>query len=141
MIEIMDSISLKEDDVQIDFVQASGPGGQNVNKVATKAQLRFDISSPCLPEEVRLRLLQIAKNRITAEGFLIIIAGRYRTQEQNRQDAIARLVELIRRAAEKPKTRRTTRPTLVSKQKRLKAKRQRSEKKRLRGRPSLDETH
>jgi ribosome-associated protein len=141
MIEIMDGISVKEDEVQIDFVQASGPGGQNVNKVATKAQLRFDMSSPSLPEEVRQRLLQIAKNRITAEGFLIIIAGRYRTQEQNRLDAFARLEELIRRAAERPKIRRKTRPTLVSKQKRLEAKRQRSEKKRLRLRPSPDETH
>jgi ribosome-associated protein len=132
MIAITDSILINDDEIQISFVQASGPGGQNVNKVASKAQLRFDINSPSLPEDVRNRLRQIARNRITGDGFLIIEAGRFRTQEQNRDDAINRLIEIIRKATEKPKVRQKTRPTLASKHKRLETKRRRSEIKRLR---------
>lgn len=132
MIEITNNISIDESELQIYFVQASGPGGQNVNKVASQVQLRFDINSPSLPEDVRLRLLHIAKNRITEEGDLLISAKRYRSQEQNKQDAINRLVELIRKAAILPKKRKSTRPTKVSKEKRLESKRRRSEIKRLR---------
>jgi ribosome-associated protein len=105
-----------------------------VNKVATKAHLRFDTNSASLPEQVRARLNQLAKNRITDAGILMIEAGRYRSQEQNRADAIARLVDLIRKAAQPPKKRRRTRPTAASIQKRLEQKRQRSETKQSRRR-------
>jgi ribosome-associated protein len=142
MIEISSTVSINEDEIQIDFVRASGPGGQNVNKVSSAAQLRFDIrNSPSLGSDVKERLIGVAGSRVTEEGILIIEAKRYRTQEQNRLDAIQRLVMLVQKALEKPRPRHKTRPTLASKQKRLQAKRQRSEKKRLRGRLSLDETH
>jgi len=133
MIEITDDISINESDLKIDFVQASGPGGQNVNKVASQVQLRFNINSPSLSEDVRSRLMKIAKNRITENDDLLISAKRYRSQEQNRQDAINRLVELIRKAAIPPKKRKPTRPTMASKEKRLESKRRRSEIKKLRG--------
>jgi ribosome-associated protein len=135
-IEITPSIILPESELGFTFIRSSGPGGQNVNKVATATQLRFDVlHSPSLPEEVRLRLLKLAKNRISEDGILIIEAKTYRTQEQNRQDAIDRLVNLIRRATEKPKIRKQTRPTLASKQRRLEQKRRRGEIKRLRRSP------
>ena len=133
MIEVTDTIALSENEFRVEFVQSSGPGGQNVNKVATAAQLRFDVrSSPSLPEEVKARLERLAGKRLTSEGVLIIDAHRYRTQEQNRVDAIDRLVELVRKAAEKPKARRRTKPTRASIQRRLETKRRRSEIKRLR---------
>ena len=138
MIEVTDLISLGDDEVRLEFVQSSGPGGQNVNKVASKAQLRFDTNSFSLPEDVRSRLRQIAKKRISDDGILLIEARRYRTQDQNRADAINRLVGLIRKAAEKPKTRRSTRPTEASIQKRLESKRRRSETKQQRHRIDLD---
>jgi ribosome-associated protein len=142
MLEISSSVSLNEDEFQIDFIRASGPGGQNVNKVSTAAQLRFDIrSSPSLEPEVKERLIKLAGSRVTDDGVLIIEAKRYRTQEQNRFDAVQRLTTLVQKALEKPKTRRKTRPTLASKQRRLEAKRQRGEKKRWRGRPAVDEPH
>jgi len=141
MVEISPSVSINDDEIQIDFVRASGPGGQNVNKVSSAAQLRFDIrSSPSLEADVKERLERIAGSRVTAEGILIIEAKRYRTQEQNRFDALQRLAALVQKALERPKTRRKTRPTPASRQKRLQAKRQRGEVKRLRGRPTLDET-
>jgi ribosome-associated protein len=132
MIEITENISIDESDLRVEFVQASGPGGQNVNKVASQVQLRFDINSPSLQENVRSRLKIIAKNRITEEGDLLINAKRYRSQERNRQDAINRLVKLIRKAAIPPKKRKPTHPTQVSKEKRLETKRRRSEIKKLR---------
>jgi ribosome-associated protein len=133
MIEVTDLISLGDDEIKLEFVQSSGPGGQNVNKLATAVQLRFDVRrSPSLPDDVRLRLERLAGKRMTEDGFLIIEARRYRTQEHNRQDAIDRLVALIRRATEKPKRRKKTRPTAESVQKRLDAKRRRGEIKSLR---------
>ena len=130
MIQVDHSLSIREEDFQIEFVQASGPGGQNVNKVATAALLRFDTTT--LPEEVRLRLMALAGGRITTEGVLIIQARRYRTQEANRQDAIQRLVELLQHVAQPPRPRRKTRPSLASRRKRLEEKRRRGEIKRTR---------
>ena len=135
MIRINKNISLGEDEVRFKFVRASGPGGQNVNKVSTAVQLRFNAAgSASLPEEVRERLIRLAGARMTARGVLVIEAGRHRTQKANRDDAMGRLVRLIRQAARRPKTRRPTRPTAASKARRLDAKRIRSQAKRLRGR-------
>jgi ribosome-associated protein len=135
MVEITDQISIDESELQFDFLRASGPGGQNVNKVASAVQLRFNVAdSPSLPEDVRQRLTRITRNRINKDGILIIEARQFRTQEQNRQEAIDRLVELVRRAALKPRPRKKTRPTSASIERRLEKKRQRSEKKRLRHR-------
>jgi len=134
MIAVTPNISLDESEISETFVRASGPGGQNVNKVSTAVQLRFDVRrSPSLPEPVRLRLEKLAGSRLTKDGVLVISADRYRTQERNRADALDRLVALIRRASEVPKPRRPTRPTLASKERRLKAKSARSGVKRFRG--------
>ena len=133
MIQITGTIAIGEEEIHHEFVRASGPGGQNVNKVATAVQLRFDVAhSPSLPEDVRERLTRIAGKRITKEGCLIIEARRFRTQEQNRQDSIARLVNLIRQAAQRPKIRKKTKPTLASKERRLESKHRRSKIKHLR---------
>src|SRR5512137_183627 len=105
MIRVTDAITIDEEEIHHQFIRASGPGGQNVNKVATAVQLRFDVAhSPSLPEDARERLTRLAGKRMTKEGYLIIDARRFRTQEQNRQDAVARLVGLIRQAAQRPKT-------------------------------------
>ena len=139
MIDITPQIALDEGEIQVDFVRSSGPGGQNVNKVATAVQIRFDAaSSPSLPDDVRRRLLHLAGNRVTGDGVIIIDARRYRTQERNRQDAIDRLVTLIQRAAQRPRVRRKTRPSAASKRRRLETKRRQSEKKRLRKSVSRD---
>ena len=140
MLEINESITIDENELQFDLVRASGPGGQNVNKVSTAVQLRFDVvNSPSLPDDVRNRLVRIAGNRMTNEGILIIEARQYRTQEQNRQDAIDRLVRLLRQAALKPKQRKQTRPTAEAKRRRLISKRRRSELKKMRGKVPRDE--
>src|ERR1041384_330386 len=114
MLEITPSLEIDERELQIDFTRASGPGGQNVNKVATAVQLRFDVNASSLPEEGKRRLIHLAGNRITSEGVLLIEAKRYRTQEQNREDAIQRFVDLVRKALIVPKARKKTKPTQAS---------------------------
>ncbi len=134
MIRITPQIALDEAEIQLQFVRASGPGGQNVNKVSSAVQLRFDVAhSPSLPEDVRERLMRLAGNRLTNDGEVVIEAQRFRTQECNRQDAIKRLVELIRQAAVKPKPRVATKPTKASRLRRLESKQRRSSVKRGRG--------
>ncbi len=136
MIQITPTISLDEREIQEEFIRATGPGGQNVNKVATAVQLRFDVRhSPALPDEVRARLIRLSGRRMTDDGVLILVARRFRTQERNRQDAMERLVAVSRKATQKPKPRRRTRPTLASRERRLDSKRRRSETKR--GRQSV----
>ncbi len=140
MIQVTNTIALDEAELQESFIRASGPGGQNVNKVESAVQLRFDVrNSPSLPDDVRARLERIAGKRLTNDGVLVITAQRFRTQERNREDAVARLVELIRQATERPKPRRPTRPTLASKKRRLEAKGRRSEIKKGRtAKPAFD---
>ena len=133
MIEITHNIAIDEREIKEEFVRSSGPGGQNVNKVATAVKLRFDVvKSPTLPEDVRERLLRLGGKRITEKGILVIDARRFRTQERNRQDALKRLVALIERASRRPKSRKKTRPTAASKRRCLVEKHQRSEIKRMR---------
>jgi ribosome-associated protein len=139
MIPVTPSIALDEAELVERFVRASGPGGQNVNKVATAVELRFDVMrSPSLPEPVRLRLVALAGRRLTQEGVLVLFADRYRTQERNRADARARLLALVREAAVPPKPRRKTRPTLASKQRRVEGKTKRGGVKQMRRKPTLD---
>jgi ribosome-associated protein len=138
-IAVTPTITIDESELEERFVQASGPGGQNVNKVATAVQLRFDAAnSPSLTDYVRGRLKTLAGRRMTRDGVLVIDARRHRTQERNREDARERLFELIRQAAERPKVRRPTRPTLASKKRRLEGKTKRAQIKKARGKPSLD---
>ena len=140
MIRITHSISLDERDLEENFVRSAGPGGQNVNKLATAVQLRFDLRrSRALPPDVRARLERLAGRRLTAEGVLIITAQRHRTQERNRQEARERLIELIRRAAAPPKPRHATKPTAGSKRRRLETKTRRSRLKHLRGSKPMED--
>jgi len=133
MIRVNTQIELDEREIQEDFVRASGPGGQNVNKVSTAVQLRFDVArSPSLPDPVRARLVTLAGRRLTQDGVLIIEAERFRSQRRNRDDALQRLIELIREACEAETPRRPTRPTLASKKRRLESKQRRGETKKLR---------
>jgi ribosome-associated protein len=140
MIRVTDRISLDESELEETFVRASGPGGQNVNKISSAVQLRFDAAaSPNLPPLIKERLIKLAGRRVTREGVLVIIAQRFRTQERNRADALERLVDLVRQASVAPKKRRPTKPTKAAKRERLDAKKRRSSIKSLRqGKPSLD---
>jgi ribosome-associated protein len=132
MLEISPTGKINETELHFDYIRGSGPGGQNVNKVATAVQLRFDVRASSLPMGVKERLLHLAGKRVSNEGILLIEAKQFRTQEQNREDAIRRLVELVRRASVKPKTRRKTKPTKASKEERLKGKKRRGEVKKNR---------
>ena len=132
MLEITPSFFIDERELQFDFIRAGGPGGQNVNKVATAVQMRFDITNSSLASDIKGRLIQLAGKRVNADGVLMFEAKRFRTQEQNREDAIQRLVELIRKALVKPKPRRKTKPSTASKEKRLKAKKVKGATKRIR---------
>ena len=139
MITITDRLSIEDDEVEIRHARASGPGGQHVNKTSTAIELRFDVrGSPSLPEDVRLRLEGLAGSRLTLDGVLVLFAQGSRSQEMNRQEAVERLVELIRRAAERPKPRKKTKPTYASKLRRLEGKATRSGVKARRGKPALD---
>jgi ribosome-associated protein len=140
MIRVTPRISLEESELQEEFLRASGAGGQNIQKVETAVQLRFDVArSPSLPEPVRERLLRLGGRRITQDGVLVITAQRHRTQQRNREDARERLLALIREAATPPPPpRRPTRPTLGSKVRRLEGKAKRGDVKRLRGKPPAD---
>jgi ribosome-associated protein len=139
MIRVTSHISINEREIEESFVRASGPGGQNVNKLATAVQLRFDVrSSPSLPAEVRERLERLAGARLTRDGVLVITAQSHRTQGRNRQDALDRLVDLIRRAAIAPRLRRPTKPTKASRERRVEAKKHRAGLKLRRTRPAFD---
>ena len=140
MLRITDTIAIDESELSESFMRASGPGGQNVNKVSSAVQLRFDARrSPSLPNDVAVRLMRLAGSRLTKDGVIVIHAQRFRTQERNRADAIDRLVELLREAMVRPTPRRATRPTLASKQRRLEGKKRRGDIKAGRGSRRFDD--
>ncbi len=140
MIRITPQISIDENELQEDFIRASGPGGQNVNKVSTAVQLRFDAAgSPSLTDDVRSRLLTLAGSRATVDGIIIIEAKRHRTREQNRKDALERLVELIRRASVRPVVRKETAPSPAARRRRLESKKRRAAVKRIRSDIPVDD--
>ncbi len=136
MIEVTPNLSIDEGELEFSFIRASGPGGQNVNKVSSAVQMRFDARrSPSLSNDVSIRLQKLAGSRLTLEGVIVITANRFRTQEANRRDAIERLTEMIAKAAEIPTVRRPTRPSKAVRERRLEGKSRRSAVKAMRGRP------
>ncbi len=139
MIQITEDIAISESDIHVKFVRSTGPGGQNVNKVSTAAQLRFDVKNADFPDTLRNRLKSLAGKKMTEQGELLITASRYRTQDRNRQDAFDRLAALIRRAAVPPKARKPTVPTQASNERRLKSKHHRSQIKHIRKSIPFDE--
>ena len=140
MIRITPGISIDEHEIEESFVRASGPGGQSVNKLATAVQLRFNVrTSPSLPDDVRARLDRLSGSRLTRDGYLVIMAQRHRTQGRNRQDALDRLIDLIRRAAVAPRLRRPTKPTKAARERRVEAKKHRAGLKQMRRvKPTLE---
>jgi ribosome-associated protein len=134
MIRVTDTIAVDESELAERFVRASGPGGQNVNKVATAVELRFDVGASSLPADMKARLAALAGSRLTSDGVLLIDSREHRTQAQNREAARARLLNLLQQAARRPKTRRATKPKKAAKEKRLETKKRRGEVKSLRGR-------
>ena len=139
MIRVTDTISIDEAELEESFVRSSGPGGQNVNKLSTAVQLRFDVrQSPSLPNEVAIRLMRLAGKRMTKDGVLVLIAQNHRTQERNRAEALERLIDLIREAAVRPVPRLATKPTKASRKERLETKKRRSGVKNLRGKVSFE---
>jgi ribosome-associated protein len=140
MVEDNPSIKIDENELEFSFIRSTGPGGQNVNKVATAVQLRFSVlQSNSLTGDVKSRLIKLAGNKMTDEGILVIEAKRYRTQESNREDALARFYALVQKALQEPKPRKKTKPTQVSQEERLKAKKRRGEIKRSRSKQSFEQ--
>jgi len=141
MIQVTANIAIDDKEIREEFIRASGPGGQNVNRLATAVKLRFDVvHSPSLPEDVKKRLLRLGGKRVTKDGVLVIHARRYRTQEQNRKDALGRLIELVQKAAAKPRARHKTLLPPASKERRLQNKHRRAGVKRQRRPVDPDET-